>query len=144
MNFQEFHPSAKSANWVEGARYALHIAKESLRFDPSRPSEAAERTAERLRKDKIRALVLVGLMFFAWAVIAAIGETISLHPDTVYILCIASGVTINTITMIRMTVEIDSTPSIPLVDRSHYQAPFNSEFTSRFVGPDTPPPRSIS
>lgn len=144
MNFQEFHPTTKSANWVERGWFALHIAKESLRFDPSRPIEATQRTADRLRKDKTRALVLVGLMFFAWAVIAVIGQTIDLHPDTVYTLCIASGVTINTITMITMTVEIDSTPSIPLVVRSYYQAPFNSAFTSRFVGPDTPPPRSIS
>lgn len=144
MNFQASRPTEKSPNWVEKARDTLHIANESLLFDRSRPSEAAHRTAARIHKDKIRALVLVGLMFFSWVLIAAIGQTFDLHLDTVYILCIASGVTINTITMITMTVEIDSTPSIPLVVRSYYQAPFNSAFTSRFVGPDTPPPRSIS
>lgn len=144
MDCQTSPPAKKPLQTVEWCRCILQQAKQSLRFDPSRPSEAAQRTADRLRKDKTRALVLVGLMFFAWAVIAVIGQTIDLHPDTVYTLCFASGVTINAITIITMTVEMDSTPSILLVVRSYYQAPFNPAFTSRFVGPDTPPPRSIS
>lgn len=144
MAHQHSFPPRKSAQLVERGGFSLQLIKKSLRFDQSRPIKAAHRTAERLQQDKIRALILVGLMLLAWAFIVAVGQAIDLHPDTVHTLCIACGVTINAITIITMTAEIHSTPSIPMTAASCSKTPFNSAFTSCFISQDTPPPRSIS
>lgn len=144
MKFQEFLPTTKSANWVERGRFALHIAKESLRYDRSRPRKAAHRTAERLWQDKIRAFVLVGLMLLSWALIAVVGQAIDLNPDSTYMLCIASGVAINVVTSIETFLEKRLPPTIYITGRLCYINPFRSDFKIRNLDPDTPPPRSIS
>lgn len=144
MNFHAFLLTAKSPNWVDMGGYALHIAKESLRYDRSRPRKAAHRTAERLWQDKIRAFILVGLMLLSWALIAVVGQAIDLNPDSTYMLCIASGVAINLVTFIEMVLEKRPPPTIYMTGRLYYMNPYCSCFFSRNLSPAAPPPRSIS
>ena len=144
MKFQEFLPTTKSANWVERGGFALHIAKESLRYDRSRPRKADHRTAERLWQDKIRAFILVGLMLLSWALIAVVGQAIDLNPDSTYMLCIASGVAINVVTSIEILLEKRPAPAIHMAGCLCYLNPYCSDFSSRNLSPAAPPPRSIS
>lgn len=144
MNFQEFLPSAKSPSWVETGRCAFHIAKESLRYDRSRPRKAAHRTAERLWQDKIRAFVLVGLMLLSWALIALVGQAIDLNPDSIYMLCIASGVAINVVTSIEIFLEKRPPPAIHMTGCLCYLNPYVSDLFSHNFSPAAPPPRHVS
>lgn len=144
MNFQPSLPSATSPNWVERGGYALHITKESLRYDRSRPRKAAHRTAERLWQDKIRAFILVALMLLSWALIALVGQVIDLNPDSTYMLCIASGVAINVVTSIEIFLEKRPVPAIHITGCLCYLNPYCSDFSSRNLSPAAPPPRSIS
>lgn len=144
MKFQEFLPTTKSANWVERGRFALHIAKESLRYDRSRPRKAAHRTAERLWQDKIRAFVLVGLMLLGWALIALVGQAIDLNPDSIYMLCIASGMAINTATLFGIVLEKHPPPAIHMAGRLCYINSYCSDFFNRNFSPAVPPPRLVS
>lgn len=144
MNFHAFLLTAKSPNWVDMGGYALHIAKESLRYDRSRPRKAAHRTSDRLWQDKIRAFILVGLMLLSWALIAVVGQAIDLNPDSTYMLCIASGVAINVVTSIEIFLEKRPAPAIHMAGCLCYLNPYCSDFFSRNFRPAAPPPRSIS
>lgn len=144
MSFQKFLPSAKSPNWFKTGRCAFHIAKESLRYDRSRPRKAVHRMAKRLRQDKIRAFVLVGLMLLSWALIALVGQVIDLNPNSIYMLCIASGVVLNVVTSIEIFLEKRLPPTIHMTGRLCYVNPYCSDFSSRNLSPAAPPPRHVS
>lgn len=144
MSFQASCPTEKSPNWVERVRYALHIVKESLRYDRSRPRKAAHRTAERLWQDKIRAFVLVGLMLLGWALIALVGQAIDLNPDSIYMLCIASGMAINTATLFGIVLEKHPPPAIHMMGCLCYLNPYVSDLFSHNFSPAAPPPRHVS
>lgn len=144
MRFQEPLPIVQSTKWAVKGMYALHMAKESLRFDTSRSSEAAHRTVKRLQQDKIRAFLLVSLMLLSWALIAVVGQAVDLNPDSIYMLCIASGVAINAVTLFGIVLEKSPPPAIHMMNCLSYINPYHSGFLSRNFGPAAPPPRYIS
>lgn len=144
MNFKAFLPTVKSANWIDMCGHALHIAKESLQYDRSRPRKAAHRATKRLWQDKIRAFVLVGLMLLSWALIAVVSHAVDLNPDSIYLLCIASGVLINVVTSIEIFLEKRPPPSAHMMGCLCYLSPYVSDFSSCNSSPAPPPPRHVS
>lgn len=114
----------------------------SLRLS-CRPKNSAHRSREQVRRDWIRAGVLVTVLLLVWAMIHLTGTIADLDTETTFNLCLLAGLTINLFSGCLIFAEKHLlSSSFRSMDPLAYFNLFITGFKSACLVSEAPPPRT--